>query len=295
MGLVGYVPTYGIISRYGVIPYAPSFDHIGVITKYVADAAIVAQNLVEYDEKDYTSQKINDSSFFQNLKKKEKITFTVLTGIENYCDESVRTEYLNFLNQIKAKYSIKEYRLSEDILRALAPTYMILTYAEACSCHGNKTSIPFGKYVGGHGYDEIIIKARTEGFSSQVKRRMTIGAYITSAQNFESIFLKAKKVRTLIINEVNNILSGSDCLLLPGNSSVAHKIEHIKGGTLNKENLIGADTLMFANFAGIPSITIPLKTNGLPFGINISCSQFHDQDAFDIAYTLEEMIRGDNE
>jgi aspartyl-tRNA(Asn)/glutamyl-tRNA(Gln) amidotransferase subunit A len=235
MGLVGYKPSYGLFSRYGVIPFSPSLDHVGIISKYVADAAIVAQCIAGYDERDYTSQKIEDTNFYKNLKTEETINICIIKDIENYMQEGCKEAYLKCLQELSAKYIVKEYTLDENILRALSPTYMAISYAEACSCHSNKTSIPFGVYAGGHGYDEVITKARSAGFGDQVKRRFTIGAYITKSENFEKIFQKAKKVRTIIINEFNAMIKHNDCLLLPAHSMVAPLISDVEGGNVPSE------------------------------------------------------------
>ncbi|GHU49409.1 aspartyl/glutamyl-tRNA amidotransferase subunit A [Bacilli bacterium] len=290
MGLVGYKPTYGLVSRYGCIPYAPSMDHIGIISKYVADAAIVASKIVAYDEKDFTSQKINDREFFKNLKKVENVKFCVLKGIEELMDENVKMVYTNYIDNLKQKFIVVEYNLDIKIIKALSPVYMSLTYAEAASCHANKTSIQFGLSAGGHGYEEIIINARTNGFGNQVKRRMTIGSYITSSKNFEKLYQRSKKVRTLIIDEMKNIFAIADCLILPGNGSIAPLIKELESNNISPNTKLVSDLLMLANFSGCPSITIPCsKIDDMPIGINITTNIFKDQLVFDIAYTLEEL------
>jgi aspartyl-tRNA(Asn)/glutamyl-tRNA(Gln) amidotransferase subunit A len=287
-GVCGFKPTYGLISRYGCIPYAPSMDTLGVLAASVADCAIVCETIVQHDQRDYTSQRIIDNNFFKNIKVLEKINFVIIEGIEEYLEGHAKTIYLDTLSKIRQTHNIINTTVKKEILEAISPTYMTLTYAEACSCHANKTGIPFGLCEQAKGFEETLTKNRTAGFGKQVKRRMIIGSFITKSENFEAIYQRTKKIRTLLINELNNILAKGDCLLLPGASSFAPKIDAVINKTF--KTTLADDALELANFAGTPSITIPVKTDSMPFGINITCPQFADQKVLDIALTLEEVV-----
>jgi aspartyl-tRNA(Asn)/glutamyl-tRNA(Gln) amidotransferase subunit A len=256
MGIVGYKPTYGIISRYGVIPYAPSFDHVGVLSQYVADAAIVASAIVGHDPADYTSQKITDANFFTNLCTLKQINFVCLKNIENYMDEDVKKLYLEAIKKISQIYHVKVVEPNLEIIKAISPAYMVLTYAEASSCHANKQGVTFGP-KSKQPYQAMLLENRTNNFGEQLKRRFTIGAYVTSAENFEPIFQRTKKIRTLIINEANRLLAAGDCLIIPAASAFAPKIDDVVAN--KSKTTIADDCLQFANFAGTPSITIPYK------------------------------------
>jgi aspartyl-tRNA(Asn)/glutamyl-tRNA(Gln) amidotransferase subunit A len=134
-GVVGFKPTYGLISRYGVLPYAPSLDHVGIITRTVADAAIVSEHLIKYDEKDFTSQKIADTQFFKNIKIKNKLTVGVVKHIENYLSADVLKVYLEAIDLIKANgHTIKYVSFDEKLLQAVHAIYYAITYSEANSC-----------------------------------------------------------------------------------------------------------------------------------------------------------------
>ena len=298
LGTVGYKPTYGIISRYGIFPYSPSLDHVGIIANYVADCAIAADTLVQYDENDYTSQKI-EKNFYKNLKEEKALTFNVIKDIEKYLDDSVLDLYKNAIEQIKQQgHKINEVPVKWEVIKAIAPTYQIITYAEANSCYANMTGIPFGKNFDENitGYTNIITNNRTKGFGSQVKRRFTIGAYITQNKNYEGIFKKARKLRALMIQENEMLLSNCDAYIIPSASSIAPKIDDVKNKKYSSN--LADDLLQLANFGSSPSITIPVgfsKIEKMPFGININTKRFEDQKMFNIALTLENIFKFNKE
>jgi len=288
--VVGYKPSYGLISRYGVMPYAPSLDHVGIITNSVCDAAIVAQSLVQFDPKDYTSQKILNSKFFDNLKPITTAKIGIIKNIEHFLQEDVLERYYQVLDLLKkAKYQFVEFDFDEQILKSLKTIYLIISNAEACSCYANMTGIPFGEDFGGKDYHEILLKNRTANFGKQIKRRFTIGAYITKSENFDPIFQRSKKIRTLINNYSNKILTECDVLLIPGASSTAPKISDVKNHQYQTNSL--DDLLLLANFGGYPSISIPTEfVNNLPYGINLTCNQNQDQKLLNIAINIEMII-----
>lgn len=297
-GVVGYKPSSGLISRYGVLPYAPSMDCVGINTKYVSDCAIVAQNIVSFDEKDFTSQRLDDTNFFSNLKQLSNIRINIIKNVSNFLSKEVVAPYEKVIEILKSNGCIlKEVTVSEDILKAIIPTYMTISYSEASSCYANLTGINFGLNHHEKSFDEMMFKNRTDGIGKEVVRRLLIGEVLTNKQNFNYFFLHAKKVRTLLVNTYNDLLKDVDCFLLPGASSVAPLIKDV----LEKKakTTYADDLLSLANFAGAPSITIPYtKVNHMPFGININCKILEDQKALNIAYSIENIfqtIRGINE
>ncbi|MDR2823047.1 MAG: Asp-tRNA(Asn)/Glu-tRNA(Gln) amidotransferase GatCAB subunit A [Mycoplasmataceae bacterium] len=289
-GVVGFKPSYGLISRFGVLPYAPSMDHLGIVASYVADIAIVAQSVIKYDERDYTSQVMKDHDFFHNLTSIKKIKFTIIEGVDGYLSREEQQAYLGLIEKLKkAGHEIISAKIDLQVQKALILIYRIITFAEACSCYANMTGIHFGLNNGGKDYEDVLLKSRTSGFGRQLKRRFTIGAYITKTENFEPIYQRSKKIRTYFNNITNDILKQCDALLLPGASSIAPTIESLSKGTYR--TTLADDLLLLANFGGMPSITIPFtKIQNMPFGINVTCKQFEDQKTLNIAYTLECMV-----
>jgi aspartyl-tRNA(Asn)/glutamyl-tRNA(Gln) amidotransferase subunit A len=134
-GLVGYKPTYGLISRYGVLPYAPSLDHVGVITKTVIDAAIVSECLVSHDINDFTSQMINDNHFYKNIKSITKLNVGVIKNLEKYLPANTRQAYLDAIEIIKKHgHTIKYVDFDEKLLKAIHAIYYAISFSEAVSC-----------------------------------------------------------------------------------------------------------------------------------------------------------------
>jgi aspartyl-tRNA(Asn)/glutamyl-tRNA(Gln) amidotransferase subunit A len=260
-GIVGFKPSYGSISRYGVIPYAPSLDTVGILARYVADIAIVADTVFAYDEKDYTSRKTDAKNFFKNLTPLKNIKFVAIRNLEKHMHQEVEALYLSALATINKEYPIEYVDVDDHILKALGPTYMVLANGEASSCMNNCQGLTFGpKTDPNQTYEEQLFAGRTYGFGNQLKRRLTIGAYVTNEQNHAEIFLHAKKVRTALINEIERILAHGDCLILPGSGSFAPSIADVVNERFS--TTIADDTLLFANFAGCPSITLPYKKIG---------------------------------
>jgi aspartyl-tRNA(Asn)/glutamyl-tRNA(Gln) amidotransferase subunit A len=135
VGVVGYKPTYGLISRYGVMPYAPSLDHVGIIATSVTDIAIVAQHIVGFDEKDFTSQRIGDNHFYKNLKLVDKLTIGIIKDIEKYLTPPILKKYLQCIAYLKSQGHVFKYiDFKDEYLRAIHTVYYVISYAEANSC-----------------------------------------------------------------------------------------------------------------------------------------------------------------
>lgn len=296
-GVVGYKPSYGLISRNGVYPYAPCMDHIGIITNYVADAAIVMQYICQHDENDYTSQKTNNTKFFNELKLLKQIKFATFKGIENYLTPIISDAYKSCLQQIiKAGHIVEQIEIDWNIIKAMNPAYQIITYPEANSCLANLTGITFGTNFDSnlHGYKNIIFNNRTKGFGKELKRRLSFSQYIVNLPNYEELYLQARKLRTYIINYVNQILDEYDCFIFPTISSIAPKIEDVI--THKYKPTLCDDLNEIANFAGSPSISIPTGfVNNMPVGIEINTKKFNEQKLINIAYTLEGIFNFDKE
>jgi aspartyl-tRNA(Asn)/glutamyl-tRNA(Gln) amidotransferase subunit A len=258
LGIVGYKPTYGVVSRYGIFPYSPSLDHVGVLANTVTDIAIVMQTIASYDEKDYTSQEINNPHFYKNLKMQKSLRICVFKNVETKMPPRTKQIYLDTIEKIKHNgHTIVYKEIDELLIESIIVIYQIITYGEACSCWANLTGIHFGLNLSdSKNYEEMIYKNRTAGLQIQFKRRLTIGAYVLKAENFNPIFQHSKKIRTLIINTINDVLKDVDAYLLPGASDIAPKINetHYKKSITDKVD----DLLLFANFAGLPSISIPV-------------------------------------
>ena len=295
-GIVGYKPTYGAISRFGLFPFASSLDHVGVFTRYVRDAAIVVDNILGIDENDMTSIDLKPdltSSLTGNIKGKKLFYIKNLLDISKYDNipenlETVINEFNNTIKNLeKLGASVEGIEFDQNLLNAIFPTYFSISCAEATSNDSNLTGIIFGPRGEGNTYEEIMKDHRTKGFSSLIKRRFVIGSFVLQKENQEKYFLNAKRVRRLITNKMNELFENFDAMIMPASTGIAPKIkeanEEITGQSLVLENLMA-----IGNFGGYPSITIPNGfINNMPIGVNITGNIYDDKNVLNIAYSLE--------
>lgn len=303
-GIVGYKPTYGMISRYGIIPFASSLDHVGVLTNSVLDAAIVVDNIKGKDEKDMTSWN-SDSLHLKEAVEKETTAkslcyikeITELEYYQNPTDELKQTLEL-FHNTLEiartAGFEVHEISIPLEILNAIPATYICISCAEATSNLSNLTGIIFGPRGKSKNPTEMIKEHRTEGLSPLIKRRLIIGSYILQKENQEKYFLNAQRVRNLVVTKIKEQLEQYDALILPCSSGGAKPLEG-SFDIITSSNNILENHMVIANFGGFPSITIPNGwINHLPIGINLTSNQKQDEKLLNIAATLEEKINFKN-
>ncbi|MBR2578480.1 MAG: Asp-tRNA(Asn)/Glu-tRNA(Gln) amidotransferase subunit GatA, partial [Erysipelotrichaceae bacterium] len=173
--------------------------------------------------------------------------------------------------------------------KAVLPVYYIIANAEAVTNHANLNGVAFGDRADGSTIEEIMIRSRSKGFSPEIKKRFLIGSYALSKDNQEYLFRKAQKVRRLIVNEVMNRLKEADAIIAPTASSVAPLVSEGKIDELNDENLICDSHLIIGNFAGLPSLSLPMGfSEGLPLGFSITANPFREEDMFAIAKAVED-------
>ncbi|WP_425379832.1 amidase family protein [Spiroplasma endosymbiont of Stenodema calcarata] len=294
-GIVGFKPTYGLISRYGVFPYAPSLDTVGYFTRSVEDSAIVLDYLGQEDHQDATSLKSKEQEYFKNLTPAtSKQKFAYLKNAHLLLPPEIKTHFDKLYRQLANQgFTVTGIDFPVDLLKALLPVYMVISFAEAVSSHSMLDGINFGTRVDGDSYEKVMINSRTEGFGHVVKRRYVIGSYAVSKENQTLLFLKAKRVRRLIVAALRTVFQEYDILLLPAASSIAPKINSIKDQILTEaelENYVD-DLLVLANLMGNPSLTLPLAfVDKMPIGINVNAAPFADQKVFNASLLIEKMI-----
>ena len=269
LGIVGYKPTYGLISRFGVFPYAPSLDHVGILSLTVSDCLKVAKVICKHDKKDFTSQIIADNIFSEDkINKNKKFKVIVFDNLLKYMSKKEKDIFDISLEKIKLYCGIKKISFDEKIINIIPSVYRIISYSEAVSCYQNITGIPFGKKLDGKTFDEKIIKTRSQNFGKELERRFIIGAYCNLSENYEDVFLKSKKYRSLVVSYTKKILDKVDFIIMPGSSSISPTIANLNN-KIHKDTCVD-DYLQIANFGGFPSITIPMgKINKFPIGLNI--------------------------
>ncbi|QGS51571.1 amidase family protein [Spiroplasma tabanidicola] len=296
-GIVGFKPTYGSISRYGVIPYAPSLDHLGFFTNSVDDAAILSDATFKHDPKDFTSIN-NENEFYKNINNLDKKTkFGFLKSVLKYFKEDLKKDYLNLFEKIKAEgFEVIEIDFDEKLLATIPAVYMMISFSEGVSTHANLDGINFGKREEGKDYKDIMKKTRTKNFGNTVKRRFTIGSFQLKKENQEDLLLRSKKIRRLIIEELTKVFNQIDILFLPPSLDVAPTVKNILGTDVEErgdhDGIWVDDILELANFNGMPSITIPfIEKNNLPIGININAKPKNDLQVLQAAKFLENLIK----
>lgn len=299
-GIVGYKPTYGMLSRYGLFPFASSLDHCGVLTRSVRDAAIVTDIMKGKDENDMTtwdSSNIHlENSLTGNINGKKLFYIKEICDINNYPKASVELkEHLkNFFEKIELLKEegaqVEEVSIDKNLLNAIASVYVVISCAEATSNMSNLTGIIFGPRGNGNNIFNMIKDHRTKGFSSLIKRRFIIGSYVLQKENQERYFLNACRVRRLIVDKMKELFKTYDALILPVSSGPAKKLNDDKDVIDSNTNVL-EEHLQIGNFGGFPSITIPSGfINNLPVGLNITGNCYDDENVLNIAYTLEQKM-----
>ena len=288
-GVVGFKPTYGLISRYGLFAFASSLDHLGIFARNVKDIAIVTDIVKGHDEHDMTSLPNDDKVYTDLIDKpvKGKKLFYIKEAMEN-ADKDITDNFNMVIDKCKSLgIEVCSESINKDLLLALYPSYMAISCAEATSNDANLNGIHFGVRGEGKTPDEIIRDARTKGFSELIKRRFIIGSYILQRENQEKLFLNAYRVRRLIVNKINELFKEYDGIIMPAASGIAPKFDE-KNDKLSDEYLILDNHLCIGNFGGYPSITIPSGfINNMPIGINITGRVKEDDVVLNIANMLE--------
>lgn len=293
-GVVGFKPTYGRISRYGLFAFASSLDHLGIFARNVRDVAIVTDIVKGQDSHDMTSLPDDNKNYHELLNNdiKGKKLFYIKEALENKDNDNELNKVLdNFYNVIdKCKnigLEIHEESISKELLQALYPAYMSISCAEVTSNNANLTGIHFGVRGEGNTPEEIIKDARTKGFSELIKRRFVLGSYVLQKENQEKLFLNACRVRRMIVDKVNELFKEYDGIIMPAASSIAPKFD-AKSDKLSDKYLILDNHMVIGNFGGYPSITIPSGfIDNMPVGINITGRIKEDDLVLNIAHKIE--------
>lgn len=300
-GIVGYKPTYGMISRFGLFPFASSLDTCGVLTRSVEDAAIVVDGMKGIDENDQTSWNSSNINLYNYLSKdvKGKKMFYIkeITDISNYPHASNELKmhlenYQKALEKLRnIGVTVEEVSIDKTLLSVIPGVYVCISCAEATSNMSNLTGISFGPRGNGENVMDMIKDYRTKGFSPLIKRRFVIGSYVLQKENQERYFLNACRVRRLIVDKFKSLFKEYDGFILPVGSGVAPLIEGLNEKVDDDELAILENHLQIGNFGGFPSITIPNGfINGLPVGINITGNCYDDQTVLNLAYALEDLM-----
>lgn len=300
-GIVGYKPTYGMISRYGLFPFASSLDHCGVLTRSVEDAAIVVDNMKGIDKNDMTSWDSSQIHLYDSItgevKGKKLCYIKELCDINMYPNATANLKnHLDNFQQVldkvrKLGIEIEEVSVDKTLLDALASVYVVISCAEATSNMSNLTGIVFGPRADSDNYYEMMKKYRTEGFSPLIKRRFVIGSYVLQKENQERYFKNAARARRLIVDKWKSLLKDYDAIILPVGTGPAKKFEALDDNLNECDTTALEEHLQIGNFGGFPSITIPDGfVDDLPVALNITGNCYDDANVLNIAYAIENIM-----
>lgn len=287
-GCIGLKPTYGRISRYGVIAYASSFDQVGTITSSVSDAAILLEVLAGADDHDSTvSQKeVPDYKAGLSTGGVKKIAVLKETLESEALDPEIKAAILDAIERFKSQGHTVEY-VSFDLLDYLVPAYYVLTTAEASSNLSRYDGVHYGhRNTEAGNLNDLYKTSRAEGFGEEVKRRILLGTFVLSAGYYDAYYQKAQQVRRLIREKMEALLVDFDVILSPVTPTPPFKIgENIEDPLV----MYMADIFtVLASLTGIPAIAIPLGNNkeGLPLSLQLMAKHFKEQELLSLSHTF---------
>ncbi|MCS7029630.1 MAG: Asp-tRNA(Asn)/Glu-tRNA(Gln) amidotransferase subunit GatA [Bacteroidia bacterium] len=296
-GVIGLKPSYGRISRYGIVAYASSFDQAGTFTKNIEDAALLLSVMAGKDDYDATCSEKPVPNYLDAIQlEPQKLKFAVLKSVlesEGLADY-IRVAFENKVKAIESQGHTVTY-IDFPYLDYLIPTYYVLTTAEASSNLARYDGIRYGYRSqnvseGEMGLEQTYTKSRTEGFGKEVKRRIMLGTFVLSAGYYDAYYTKAQKVRRILYNFLKNTFTTFDAILLPATPTSAFKFGE---KTKDPVSMYLSDIYtVLANLGGNPAISIPLgknPANNLPFGLQIITDTFEEGKLLQIAKHLQNM------
>ena len=292
-GVVGLKPTYGLVSRYGLVAFASSLDQIGPITKDVYDSAMLLNLIAGHDERDTTSSNIEKKDYTKCLKNDVK---GLKIGVpKEFFGEGINEEVKKSLETAIEKYKemgavVEECSL--DIAKYSLATYYIIACAEASSNLGRFDGIRYGyRAKEFKNLRDLYKKSRSEGFGPEVKRRIILGTYVLSSGYYDAYYKKAQQVRTLVMNEFNKAFEKYDVILTPTSPTVAFDIGSKSDNPL--EMYLADICTVSVNIAGLPGISVPcgVDSQGMPIGMQLIGNKFQEETILNAAYTYEQATK----
>lgn len=285
-GIVGLKPSYGRISRHGLIAYASSFDQIGIFSQNVPDAALILEVIAGSDDFDSTISQQSVDLYSQTIKEEFSGNLAYFPEMLNHpsLDTEIRTSFFILLEKLKLQgYNILPIQF--DYLDYIVPAYYVLTTAEASSNLSRYDGIKYGHSTDQQPEDlaDFYTANRTAGFGKEVKRRIMLGNFVLSSGYYDAYFTKAQQVRRLIIDKTDEVFNQASVLLMPTVPTPAFTFGEKSNDPI--EMFLGDLYTVFANLAGIPAISVPLgkHSNGMPFGIQLLSKRFNETSLLQMA------------
>lgn len=286
-GVVGLKPTYGRVSRYGLVAFASSLDQIGPITRDVKDACLLLSIIAGFDPKDSTSVNIEVPNYTDYLSEDLKgvkigVYESVLQSVPDYIVRSME----NAIDTYK-KLGASIQKIDLPHIKYSISDYYILACAEASSNLARFDGVKYGFRADGESLEEMYVNTRSEGFGAEVKRRIMLGTYVLSSGYYDAYYVRSLRLRNLIKKDFDNAFSQVDAIILPTTPSDAFKI----GEVTKPLDMYLSDTFTIpANLAGIPAISLPcgFSKNNLPLGLQILSNAFREDILLRTAYAFEQ-------
>lgn len=287
-GLLGFKPSYGTISRYGLLAYASSFDQIGFIARSAKDIALALEISAGPDEMDASMLQEQPVKYTEAFAEEKKNKIAVLSSALNHpaMDPVIKNSMIDFIDELKAQdYEIEEVEL--DLLDYIVPAYYTLTTAEASANLSRYDGVRYGQRVEGEDLNATYANSRTAGFSEEVKKRILLGTFVLSAGYYEAYYGKAQKLRALLVSELDKIFQSCDYLLLPVSPVPAWKI----GKKISDPTEIYLTDIftVLANLIGAPAISIPLKRyeTRTPYGLQMLAARGEEKKLLNLTLSLK--------
>ncbi len=290
-GVVGLKPTYGRISRYGLIAYASSFDQIGIFGTRIADIALVLEVLAGHDPLDSTSARMPVPVFTEPGNKDRKLRIAVLKEALHHpsLDPEIKSGIQDFIGKLKSEgHTVSEIEF--DLIDYIVPAYYILTTAEASSNLSRFDGVRYGhrSVQAEPSIAGFYARNRSEGFGKEVKRRILLGTFVLSAGYYDAYFTQAQKIRKILVSKTALIFNDFDIIISPTAPTTA-----FRSGEKSDDPIamyLADIYTVYANLTGIPGISIPLfkHTNGMPFGIQAMTNRFQELSLIQFAAHLME-------
>lgn len=286
-GTVGVKPSYGRISRYGLIAYASSFDQIGPFTNSIEDAALLMEVMAGPDDFDATASTEKVDAYSIADKTGQKKIAVIQECLEtDGIDPEVKNTMLQYIDQLKNEGHTVEY-VSFPYLEYMVPTYYVLTTAEASSNLSRFDGVHYGyRSDAAKGVEETYKKSRSEGFGPEVQRRIMAGTFVLSAGYYDAYYTKGQKVRRVLQDKTEEIFKNFDFILTPTTPSTAFELDAVTDPiSMYLQDIY----TVHANLTGNPAISLPFgkHSNGLPFGIQLMAPHFEEKALFDFAREME--------
>lgn len=290
-GIVGLKPSYGRVSRYGLIAYASSFDQIGIFSNTIDDAALVLEVIAGADDFDSTVSQTEVPAYSNQLSgstKKYRFAYFKETLEHKGLDAEIAATLKKYFIHLQAQGHTVE-AINFTMLDYVVPTYYVLTTAEASSNLSRFDGVKFGyraKLSAADDLTELYKKSRSEGFGKEVQRRILLGTFVLSAGYYDAYFTKAQQVRRLLNDTTTDIFKNYDAIISPTVPTTAFKIGEKSNDPI--EMFLGDIYTVFANLVGIPAISVPQfkHSNGMPFGFQIMTNHLEEAKMLEIAKNI---------